>query len=271
MKPNFNNLFSIEGKTALVTGGSRGIGEMITAGLLASGVKVYITSRKAEVCDATAERLSAEYGSECISIPADISNLDGIHTLVNELESREPKLDIVIHNAGVAWGAPIDEFPEAGWDRVMDVNVKAVFFLTQQLLPLLRKSGNAEDPARVVTIGSVDGIKAPEFQSYSYGASKAAVHQLTKHLASHLTGENILFNAIAPGAFPTWMLSTGVGFGGKIEGDDVDWEEVGKRCPRNRVGTPEDIAGLTIFLCSRAGAYIVGQTIVCDGGMITMS
>lgn len=261
-----DQLFSVKGKVALVTGGSRGIGEMIAAGLLANGAKVYISSRKADICDATAERLAAEYGGECVSLPADLSNLDGIGQLVAELAKREPSLDILVNNAGASWGAPLDEFPEIGWDKVMDTNVKGVFFLTQQLLPLLEAAATNDDPARVVNIGSVDGIRTPGFDTFSYGPSKAAVHALTSQLASHLVKRDIIVNAIAPGPFPTWMLSTGVGGGGDVEG--TDWDAVGRVNPRGRVGTPEDIVGLTIYLCSRAGAYTVGEVITCDGGSV---
>lgn len=261
---SMKDLFSIAGKVALVTGGSRGIGEMIAAGYLAHGAKVYISSRKAEVCDATAERLAQTYGGECISLPANLADIEGCQQLAEEIARREPKLDILVNNAGVSWGAPIDEFPEIGWDKVFDTNVKGVFFLTQKLLPLLRASGNAEDPARVINIGSIDGIKNPVFETFSYGPSKAALHHLTRGLALHLTKQHIIVNAIAPGPFPTWMLSTGVGGGGDT---DIDWDNtVGKGNPRGRVGTPEDIAGLAIFLSSRAGAYVVGETIACDGG-----
>ena len=262
-----NNLFSIEGKIALVTGGSRGIGEMIAAGILANGAKVYISSRKAEVCDETANRLQEQYGGECISLPADLSNLNGIESLVNSLPDGE-KLDILVNNAGASWGEPIDEYSEKGWDKVMDTNVKGVFFLTQKLLPLLRSSATAEDPSRVINIGSIDGIKTGLFDAFSYGPSKAALHHLTRVLAASLVKENIIVNAIAPGPFPTWMLSTGVGGGGDL---DINWDEVGNSNPRGRVGTPEDIAGLAIFLCSRAGAYTVGETITCDGGAVASS
>jgi 2-deoxy-D-gluconate 3-dehydrogenase len=261
------NLVSIEGKVALITGGSRGIGEMIAAGFLANGAKVYISSRRAEVCDATAKRLQEEYGGECISVPADLSNLDGINALANQI-SQEDNLDILVNNAGASWGEPIDEYSEQGWDKVMDTNVKGVFFLTQKLLPLLRKSGDAEDPSRVINIGSIDGIKTGLFDAFSYGPSKAALHHLTRVLAASLVKENIIVNAIAPGPFPTWMLSTGVGGGGDV---DIDWSSIGDTNPRGRVGTPEDIAGLAIFLSSRAGAYTVGQTITCDGGVVASS
>ena len=226
------NIFSIEGKTALVTGGSRGIGEMITAGFLAHGAKVYISSRKADVCAETATRLMGEFGGECVALPGDVGNMDGVTALASALGARESRLDILVNNAGTAWGAPLAEFPESGWDKVMNTNVKGIFFLTQQLLPLLRAAATHEDPARVINIGSVDGIKTPIFDNFSYGPSKAAVHHLTRVLAAHLVKENIIVNAIAPGPFPSWMLSAGVGFGGKVEGQD--WESVGARNPRGR-------------------------------------
>ncbi len=259
------DLFSVKGKTALVTGGSRGIGEMIAAGFISSGVKVYISSRKSEVCDATADRLSRDFGGECVSLPASISELDGIESLVESLSAREEKLDILINNAGAGWGAPLEEFPEVGWDKVMDTNVKGMFFLIQKLLPLLKASATAEDPARVINIGSIDGMVTPIFDNFSYGPSKAAAHHLTRVLAAHLVPDHINVNAIAPGPFPTWMLSTAVGMGGQTDGD---WSQVAQRNPSRRVGTLEDIAGLAIFLSSRAGAYTVGETIACDGGAI---
>jgi 2-deoxy-D-gluconate 3-dehydrogenase len=263
---DIQTLFSIDGKVALVTGGSRGIGEMIAAGFLANGAKVYISSRKADACDATAARLMERFGGECIALPADLSNLEGIDALTSALGERESRLDILVNNAGVAWGAPIEEFPEIGWDKVMDTNVKAVFFLTQRLLPLLEAAGTPDDPARVINIGSIDGIKAPVFPTFSYGPSKAAVHALTRQLGGQLAPRNVIVNAIAPGPFPTYMLSTGVGGGGRV--DETDWDAVGRGNPRNRVGTPEDIAGLAIFLSSRAGAFTVGDVITCDGGIV---
>lgn len=263
------NWFSIQDKIALVTGGSRGIGEMIAAGFLQYGAKVYISSRKADVCDATAARLQDKFGGTCTSIPADLSELVGIESLIAELSERESQLDILVNNAGATWGAPIDEFPELGWDKVMDTNVKGIFFMIQKCLPLLRNSATSDDPARVINIGSVDGIKTPGFDNFSYGPSKAAVHHLTRQMAAHLVRENIIVNAIAPGPFPSWMLSAGVGFGGQVEG--ADWETVGRGNPRKRVGTMEDIAGLAIFLSSRAGAYTVGETITCDGGAVAVS
>ena len=266
MAVSFDNLFSIKGKVALVTGGSRGIGEMIAAGFLAQGAKVYISSRKAEACQATAQRLMAAHGGECFAIPADLSRLEGVTALAQALAARESQLDILVNNAGASWGAPLESFPEVGWDKVMDTNVKGVFFLTQQLMPLLRKAAAGPSPARVINIGSIDGLKSSSFDAWSYGASKAAVHHLTRFMAAKLTGERILCNAIAPGPYPTWMLSTGVGFGGATDG--VDWDRVGQRNPSGRVGTPEDIAGLATFLCSRAGEYVVGQVIASDGGAV---
>jgi len=269
MTATFDDLFSIKGKVALVTGGSRGIGEMIAAGFLAKGAKVYISSRKAAVCEETAKRLSDTYGGECIPLPADLSQMSGVESLATRLAERESRLDILVNNAGVSWGAKLDEFPESGWDKVMDTNVKGVFFLTQKLMPLLRAAASTESPARVINIGSIDGIKTAAFDTFSYGASKAALHHLTRFMAAHLTREHIIFNAIAPGPFPTWMLSTGVGGRGDVE--NTDWDRVGRGNPSGRVGTPEDIAGLAIFLSSRAGQYVVGQTIACDGGSVAAS
>jgi len=261
-----SHLFSVHGKTVLVTGGSRGIGEMIAAGFLANGATVYISSRKVDACNATAERLAAQYGGTCVSLPADLSGLEGIDALTAALRERTDHLDVLVNNAGVSWGAPIDEFPEVGWDKVFDTNVKGVFFLTQRLLPLLEAGATSEDPSRVINIGSIDGIRTPVFDTVSYGPSKAAVHALTRQMAAKLIKRNVLVNAIAPGPFPTWMLSTGVGTGGDVDG--TDWDAVGRMTPRGRVGTPEDIAGLAIFLSSRAGAFTVGEVITCDGGAV---
>jgi len=259
-------LFGIEGKVALVTGGSRGIGEMIAAGFVANGAKVYISSRKAAVCDETARRLSEEYGGECISLPANVAEMSGIEALAKEIAEREGRLHILVNNAGVSWGAPIDDYPESGWDKVFDTNVKAPFFLIQKLLPQLEAAATAEDPARVINVGSIDGLRNPVFGTVSYGPSKAALHTLTSHLAGKLVKRNIILNAIAPGPFPTWMLSTGVGGGGDV--DNTDWAAVARTNPRKRMGTPEDIAGIAIFLASRAGAFTVGAVITCDGGIV---
>lgn len=270
MQMDFSNLFSVEGKTVVVTGGSRGIGEMISACFLHNGAeKVFISSRKASACDEAVERLKAYGNGNAEAIPADLSDMNGVLHLAEEVAKRTDKLDVLINNAGAAWGAPIDEFPEVGWDKVMDVNVKGVFFTTQKLLPLLRKAGTQDAPASVVNIGSIDGIRTPAMLTPSYSASKAAVHHMTKVLSAQLVKEHITVNAIAPGPYPTYMLSTGVGFGGDTEG--VDWDLIGKNNPSGRVGMPADIGGLAVFLSSKAGSYIVGQTIASDGGIVASS
>jgi len=265
-KLSIAELFSVEGKVVLVTGGSRGIGEMIAAGFLANGAKVYISSRKADVCDATATRLTEDHGRQCVSLPGDLSTVEGAAGLAEAIGSHEDHLDVLVNNAGASWGAPLAEFPEKGWDKVMDTNVKGVFFLTQRLLPLLEANASQEEPSRVINIGSIDGLKTSRFDNWSYGASKAAVHALTRQLAATLVARNVLVNAIAPGPFPTWMLSTGVGTGGDVEG--TDWDALGRTMGRGRIGTPEDIAGTAIFLSSRAGAFTVGEVLTCDGGMV---
>ena len=199
------------------------------------------------------------------SLPADLSTIEGIDALVEKL-ADVPSIDVLVNNAGASWGASIEEFPEVGWDKVMDTNVKGVFFLTQRLLSKLEEGATAEDPARIINIGSIDGIRSPTFDTWSYGASKAALHALTRQMGNRLVKRNVIANAIAPGPFPTWMLSTGVGTGGDVEG--TDWEALGRTVPRGRVGTPEDVAGTAIFLASRAGAYVVGEVIALDGGIV---
>ncbi|MBV9255846.1 MAG: SDR family oxidoreductase, partial [Actinobacteria bacterium] len=209
--------------------------------------------------------LAKEYGGTCVSLPADLSKLDGVDALTAALREREERLNILVNNAGVSWGATLEEFPENGWDKVMDTNLKGVFFLTQRMLPLLEAAASPDDPARVINIGSIDGLRTPVFEGYAYGPSKAALHALTREFAARLAPRNVLVNAIAPGPFPTWMLSTGVGTKGDVEG--TDWAALGRTVPRGRVGTPEDIAGLAIFLSSRAGSFTVGDVITCDGGI----
>ena len=263
-----NDLFSVEGKVVIVTGGSRGIGEMIASGFLASGARVYISSRTANVCDATAERLRTEHGGQCVSIPADLSTLEGIDGFVAEFSSREDRLDVLVNNAGMAAGGPLEDFPEESWDRVMESNVKGPFFMTQRLLPYLEAAASDNSPTKVINIGSVDGVKVSPFPSVSsYGPSKAAVHQMTRMLAAHLNQRNVLVNAIAPGPFPTVMLSRGFGGGGDVE--NTDWDKARELNPRERVGLPEEIAGLAIMLGSRASDYIVGEVITCDGGYVS--
>lgn len=250
------NLFDIAGRVALVTGGSRGIGEMIATGYVENGAKVYISSRKAQACAETAARLS-RLGT-CVALPFDLGTMEGITALARELAAREQRLDILVNNAGATWGAPIDEFPEAGWDKVMDVNLKGVFFLTQKLLPLLRAAAQPEQPARVINVASVDGMNPPRWESYAYSASKAGCIMLTRHLARRLAREHILVNAIAPGPFDTKMLE----FALKSEGAAIRAAN-----PLGRIGTPEDVAGVAIFLASRASAYTTGAVVPCDGGL----
>ena len=251
-----NKLFDVSGKVALVTGGSRGIGEMIAEGFVANGVRTYISSRKGDACDATAARL-AEAG-ECISLPADLSTADGIAALVDEIKSREGQLDILVNNAGATWGARIEEFPEAGWDKVMDINVKSPFFLTQALLPLLEKSASRDDPARIIMVGSVDGLNVNRLPTFSYGPSKAAVHHLTRTLAAHLADRNITVNAIAPGPFPSNMMAHTL---------ETMGEEIRKGVPLKRIGEPHDMAGTAIYLASRASSYVTAVVIPVDGGI----
>lgn len=250
-------LFDVAGKVALVTGGSRGIGEMIAEGFVANGVKTYISSRKADACDATAARLSAL--GTCISIPSDLSSAEGLQALVGELRRREEMLDILVNNAGATWGAPIEEFPEGAWDKVMNINVKSPFFLTQALLPMLEKSATQEDPARIIMLGSVDGLNVNRLPTFSYGPSKAAVHHLTRVLASHLAARSITVNAIAPGPFPSKMMAhTLENFG----------EQIRNGVPLKRIGEPADMAGAAIYLSSKASSYVTGVVIPVDGGVV---
>ncbi|WP_439106359.1 SDR family NAD(P)-dependent oxidoreductase [Congregibacter sp.] len=248
------DLFNLQGKVAVVTGGSRGIGAMIAQGLVENGVKTYITARRAEELQATAEELSAL--GECIAIAGNLADSDGVKAFADELLAREPKIDILVNNAGASWGAPGDEFPESGWDKVMDLNVKSVFFLTQALLMPLRAAASDEDPSRVINIGSINGLSYAALQNYSYAASKAAVHHLTRQLAIDLAPGNVNVNAIAPGFFPSKMTAH------MLEHE----AEFSKAIPRRRIGTPEDAAGSAIYLCSRAAAFVTGHVLVLDGG-----
>ena len=255
----FKDLFSLKGRTALVTGGSRGIGKMIAAGFLAQGAaKVYITARKAGPCEATAKELTAAYDGECTALPIDISSNTGCELLASEFIKREPRLDILVNNAGAAWGAEFDEFPESGWDKVMNLNVKSLFFLTKALHKPLRAAASAEQPAKVINIASIDGIFVNPMETYSYAASKAAVIHLTRRMATRLIKEHINVTAIAPGAFASDMNKAARDHG------DV----LAKRIPAGRIGTDEDMAGLAIFLASRAGDYVVGNAIAIDGGVV---
>ena len=249
------DLFSLQGRVALVTGGSRGIGRMIATGFLHHGVKVYISARKAAACDATAEELSAI--GPCVSLPADVSTVEGARALAAQVMEREPSLDILVNNAGAAWGEAFDTFPESGWDKVVDLNMKAPFFLTQALHAHLRKAATAQRPAKVINIASIDGISVNQWETYSYSASKAGLIHLTKRMALRLAQDGIVVNGIAPGPFASDMNKQARDHG----------EEVAHRVPAGRIGQPEDMAGAAIFLASRAGDFVVGETIVVDGGV----
>lgn len=248
------NLFRVAGKVAVVTGGSRGIGAMIARGFVENGVRTYITARREEELQATADALS-QFG-ECIPVPANLATLEGVQAFAGAVSGREAGLHILVNNAGASWGAAVDEFPEGGWDKVMDLNVKSLFFLTQALLPRLRAAGSADDPARVINIGSINGLGYAPLQNYSYAASKAAVHQLTRQLAVDLAADAINVNAIAPGFFPSKMTAH------MLEHE----AELVKDIPRGRLGSPEDAAGTAIFLCSRAAAFVTGHVLALDGG-----
>jgi NAD(P)-dependent dehydrogenase (short-subunit alcohol dehydrogenase family) len=250
-------LFDVEGRTALVTGGSRGIGQMIAGGLLDAGARVIVSSRKQEELEASAARL-AERG-DCSSIVGDLSTPEGARALAAAVSERVPSLDILVNNAGATWGAPLQEFPASGWDRVLHTNVEGVFHLTVALLPALRAAAG-EEPSRVINIGSIDGLRTPITESYSYSASKAAVHMLTRHLARRLAGERITVNAIAPGPFESKMMAFAL--------QDAEMRrEIEESVPLGRIGRPDDVAGLTLFLASRAGAYLTGTVIPLDGGI----
>jgi NAD(P)-dependent dehydrogenase (short-subunit alcohol dehydrogenase family) len=252
-----SDLFSIDGKTALVTGGSRGIGKMIAEGYVDGGATVYISSRKADVCQEVAEELSKK--GTCVAIPADLSKEDEARRLADEMASRVDKLDILVNNAGATWGAPLADYDEAAFERVLALNVKGVFHVTKFMLPLLEKAGTQEEPARVINIGSIDGIGVPVMETYAYSASKAAVHQLTRHLAKRLAPA-ITVNAIAPGPFESKMMAATL---------DAFGEQIKASAPLRRIGRPDDMAGTAIYLASRAGAYVTGAIIPVDGGIAT--
>jgi NAD(P)-dependent dehydrogenase (short-subunit alcohol dehydrogenase family) len=252
-----SNLFDIAGKTALVTGGSRGIGKMIAEGFVDAGVKVYISSRKADVLEEVAAELSAK--GTCVALQADLSTEDECRRLADEVAGREGALDILVNNAGATWGTPLADFDEAAFERVLALNVKGVFHLTKFLVPLLEKAGTVDEPSRVINIGSIDGIGVPALETYSYSASKAAVHQLTRHLAKRLA-PLVTVNAIAPGPFESKMMAATLeAFGAQIAAS----------APLKRIGRPDDMAGAAIYLSSRAGAYLTGAIIPVDGGIAT--
>ena len=250
---DLQKLFSLEGRVALVTGGSKNLGRHMAEGFIAAGAKVYINSRKADACEKTA----AELGPNCIPLPMDVSSVAGCKALAAALAERESKLDILVNNAGAAWGAPFEEFPEAGWDKVMDLNVKGPFFLTQAMYPLLKAAATKAHPAKVINIGSIDGIRLNPWETYSYHASKSAILYLTKRMAARLVQDQINVTAIAPGAFASDM--------NRAARDHAD--AVASNIPNKRIGVAEDMAAAAIYLASDAGNYVVGDTITVDGGV----
>lgn len=261
MSDRLQNLFNLEGKTAVVTGGSRGIGEMIAEGFVDAGASVIMTARKAEQLQVTTDRLVAK-GGNVTAIPGDLSTPEGITAFADEVKSRVDAVDILVNNAGAAWGGTLGEYPVEGWDKVMNVNVRSVYYLTEALIDHLRGAGTPEDPARVINIGSVDGLRACDVEHYAYSTSKAAVHHLTRQLARRLRSENVLVNAIAPGPFESNMMAFALR-------DEEARAAVASEVPLGRIGSPDDMAGATIFLASRAGAYLTGVTIPVGGGMAT--
>jgi NAD(P)-dependent dehydrogenase (short-subunit alcohol dehydrogenase family) len=254
-----SDLFSIAGKTALVTGGSRGIGLMIAQGYVEAGARVYISSRKADVLDEVAAELSKV--GECHAIAADLSGEAECRRLAEAIAARESSLDILVNNAGATWGAPLEQFDEAAWERALALNVKGVFHLTKFLLPLLEDAGTTEEPARVINVGSIDGLRVPLMDNYSYSASKAAVHMLTRHLAKRLA-PRVTVNAIAPGPFESKMMAATL---------EAFGEQIAAGTPLKRIGRPDDMAGAAIFLASRAGAYLTGAVIPVDGGIASLA
>lgn len=253
------DLFSVQGKVAVVTGGGQGIGKMIARGFVENGVKTYISSRKKEVLEPAAKELS-EYGT-CIAIPADCSTDDGCKALAAAVAERESAVHILVNNAGANWGAPLAEFPDAAWDRTFNLNVKGIFNLTRALLPQLQNAAKPGDPARVINVGSIDGIRVPLLETFSYSSSKAAVHHLTRVLAHHLAPRNITVNAVAPGPFESKMMAATL---------SQFRDAIVNSCPLGRIGEPEDMAGIAIYLASRAGAYLTGTVIPVDGGMSSL-
>jgi NAD(P)-dependent dehydrogenase (short-subunit alcohol dehydrogenase family) len=252
-------LFSVEGKTAVVTGGSRGIGLMIARGFVEGGARVYLSSRKAEVCRQVAEELSPI--GECLALPADLSSEEGCRRLAAEVGEREERVQVLVNNAGATWGAPLEDYPAAAWDKVLDLNLKGPFFLTRAMLPLLEAGAVPGDPARVINVGSIDGLRVPPWPTYAYSASKAGLHHLTRVLAKELGPQGITVNAIAPGPFESRMMAETL----RRFGD-----QIAAAAPLGRIGRPDDMAGAALYLASRAGAYVTGAVLPVDGGLTTL-
>lgn len=256
------SLFGLEGRRAVVTGGSRGIGRMITEGLLDAGCEVIITARKIEQVTAAADEMSAK--GTCIAVPSDLSSDAGIDHLVAAVNDRWESLDILVNNAGASWGEPLDAYSTQGWDKVMNVNVRGVFFLTQRLLPLLRAAARQPHPARVINIGSINGLTPPEMDTFAYSSSKAAVHMLTRHLAKQLAAEHITVNAIAPGMFDSQMTAFALN-------DPVARAAMAGDVPLGRIGEPDDMAGVAVYLASAAASYVTGAVVPVGGGLSTVA
>jgi NAD(P)-dependent dehydrogenase (short-subunit alcohol dehydrogenase family) len=254
------DLFAVAGKVVLVTGGTRGIGLMIARGFVEAGARVIVASRDEAACAAAEQELSKL--GDCVAIPANLASEQGAAQLVAEVGRRELRVHVLVNNAGANWGAPLEEYPDAAWDKVLGLNVKGPFHLTVKMLPLLRKAGTPEDPARVINVGSIDGLQVPALETYAYSASKAALHHLTRVMARRLSPDHITVNAVAPGPFESKMMAATLEqFGDALR----------KQVPRGRIGEPEDMAGVAIYLASRAGAFVTGAVIPVDGGLSTTS
>lgn len=258
-RSGMSDLFSVEGKTAVVTGGSRGIGLMIARGFVEGGARVYVSSRKAAVCEEVAGELSRV--GECVALPADLSSEAACVALAAAVGEREERVHVLVNNAGATWGAPLEDYPGAAWDKVLDLNLKAPFFLTRAMLPLLEAAAAPGDPARVVNVGSIDGLRVPPMPTYAYSASKAGLHQLTRTLARELGPRGITVNAIAPGPFESKMMAETLAVFG---------DQIAAAAPLGRIGRPDDMAGAALYLASRAGAYVTGAVLPVDGGLTTV-